>query len=71
MIRTQLFIVVAVGLVATACTYSSTTLAVVPAGPQTVSDQDLRSRRWRMALIGFAVLVVAASGTALVLWRRF
>jgi uncharacterized lipoprotein YajG len=39
MIRTQLFIVVAVGLVATACTYSSTTQAVVPAGPQTVSDQ--------------------------------
>jgi uncharacterized protein involved in exopolysaccharide biosynthesis len=46
-------------------------LRVLALIPQTVSDQDLRSRRWRMALIGFAVLVVAASGTALVLWRRF
>jgi uncharacterized lipoprotein YajG len=39
MIRTQLFTVVAVGLVATGCTYSSTTQAVVPAGPLTVSEQ--------------------------------
>ena len=39
MIRTQLFTVVAVGLVATGCTYSSTTQAVVPAGPLSASEQ--------------------------------
>src|SRR5258708_27086788 len=39
MIRTQLFTVVAVGLVATGCSYSSTTQAVVPAGPLTASEQ--------------------------------
>ena len=33
MIRTQLFTVVAVGLVATGCSYNSTTQAVVPSGP--------------------------------------
>ena len=33
------FTVAAVGLVATGCTYSSTTQAVVPAGPLTVSEQ--------------------------------
>jgi hypothetical protein len=33
--------VVAVGLVATGCTYSSTTQAVVPAGPLTVSEQGV------------------------------
>jgi len=38
MIRMQLFTVVAVGLVATGCTYSSTTQAVVP-GPMTASEQ--------------------------------
>ena len=38
MIRTQLFTVVAVGLVATGCTYASTTQAVVP-GPLTASEQ--------------------------------
>jgi len=38
MIRTQLFTVVAVGLVATGCTYTSTTQAVVP-GPLTASEQ--------------------------------
>jgi len=39
MIRTQLFTVVAVGLVATGCSYNSTTQAVVPAGPLTASEQ--------------------------------
>jgi hypothetical protein len=40
MIRMQLVTVVAVGLVATACSYNSTTTqAVVPAGPLTASEQ--------------------------------
>jgi len=39
MIRTQLFTVVAVGLVATGCSYNSTTQAVVPSGPLTASEQ--------------------------------
>ena len=39
MIRMQLVTVVAVGLVATGCTYNSTTQAVVPAGPLTASEQ--------------------------------
>ena len=38
MIRMQLVTAVAVGLVATGCSYSSTTQAVVPAGPLTASD---------------------------------
>jgi hypothetical protein len=38
MMRTQLFTVVAVGLVATGCTYTSTTQAVAP-GPLTASEQ--------------------------------
>jgi hypothetical protein len=39
MIRTQLFTVVAVGLVATGCTYTSTTQAYVPTGPLSASEQ--------------------------------
>lgn len=39
MIRTQLFTVMAVGLVATGCSYNSTTQAVVPSGPLTASEQ--------------------------------
>ncbi len=39
MIRTQFFTVVAVGLAATGCSYSSTTQAVVPSGPLSASEQ--------------------------------
>ena len=39
MIRTQFFTVVAVGFAATGCSYSSTTQAVVPSGPLSVSEQ--------------------------------
>jgi len=39
MIRMQLVTVVAVGLVATGCSYNSTTQAVVPVGPLSASEQ--------------------------------
>jgi hypothetical protein len=39
MIRTQLFTVVALGLVATGCTYTSTTTQAVAPGPRTASEQ--------------------------------
>ena len=39
MIRMQFFAAVAAGLIATGCTYSSTTQAVVPAGPLSASEQ--------------------------------
>jgi protein tyrosine kinase modulator len=46
-------------------------LRVLALIPLMVSDSGHRTRRWRFALIGFSALVIAVSGAALVLWRRF
>jgi len=37
--------------------------------PLMVSDAERRSRKWRLTLIGVGVVVLAASGAALALWR--
>lgn len=41
-------------------------LAVVPL---MISDAELRTRRWRIAIIGVGAVVLVGSGAALVLWR--
>ena len=41
-------------------------LAVVPL---MISDAEHRTRKWRIALIGVAAIVLVGSGAALVLWR--
>ena len=46
-------------------------LRVLALIPQMVSGSGRRTRRWRIALIGFSALLIAVSGVALVLWRRF
>ncbi len=46
-------------------------LRVLALIPLMVSDNERRNRRWRIALIGFSALVLAASGAVVALWRRF
>jgi polysaccharide chain length determinant protein (PEP-CTERM system associated) len=46
-------------------------LRVLALIPQMASGSGRRTRRWRIALIGFSALLIAVSGVALVLWRRF
>jgi len=69
MIRMQLVTVVAVGLVATACSYNSTTTqAVVPAGPLTASEQACLDYGFTPGTGGYSS--VAEGESAAVRWHE-